>query len=95
MESAIEQLSEACEGHQNHAGHELPATVVFRVDNREVFAHPGRYPVATVKKLAGVPLANDVDELVECVLKPLPDDGHVMIHGHEIFISHVKDGGSS
>lgn len=69
--------------------------VTIHVNNKEVFLHPGRYPVATIKKLSGVPLAEDLDELVETKLKPLPDDGTVKIEGCEIFISHVKDGGSS
>jgi hypothetical protein len=28
-------------------------------------------------------------------LVPLPGDGHVTIRGCEIFVSHVKDGGSA
>ncbi len=65
------------------------------MNNKEVYAHPGRYPIATIKKLAGVPLADDLDELVECTLKPLPDAESVTIRGSEIFVSHPKDGGSS
>ncbi len=81
-------------GHEVHEHHQC-ANVVFHVNNKEVYAHPGRYPIATIKKLAGVPLADDLDELVECTLKPLPDAESVTIRGSEIFVSHPKDGGSS
>lgn len=78
------------------AGHDrCPANVTIHVNNDEVFLHPGHFAVATLKKLAGVPLADDLDELVECRLKPVPDDATVHIRGCEIFVSHVKDGGSS
>ncbi|MBL8799388.1 MAG: hypothetical protein JNM56_36230 [Planctomycetia bacterium] len=82
--------------HGHHPdGHEHCPTVTIHVNNEEVFLHPGRYAVATLKKLAGVPLADDLDELVECQLKPVPDDATVHIRGCEIFVSHIKDGGSS
>ncbi len=49
----------------------------------------------TFKKVAGVPQADDLDELVNCKLRHVPDDATVHIEGCEVFISHVKDGGSS
>jgi len=82
------------EGHGHGHEHDCP-TVRIHVDNKEVFLHPGRYAVATLKKLSVVPLADDLDELVKCELKPLPDEGHVHIDGCEVFVSHVKDGGSA
>ena len=42
-----------------------------------------------------MPQADDLDELVNCKLKPVADDATVHIEGCEVFISHVKDGGSS
>lgn len=81
-------------GH-HHEGHRHCHPVTIHVNNKEVFLHEGDYPVATIKKLSGVPLADDLDELVDCTLKPIQDDATVKIRGCEIFISHVKDGGSS
>jgi hypothetical protein len=81
-------------GHGHGHGHDCP-TVRIHVNNKEVFLHPGRYALATLKKLSMVPLADDLDELVKCELKPLPDDGHVHIEGREVFVSHVKNGGSA
>jgi hypothetical protein len=37
----------------------------------------------------------DLDEVVDGKLVPLPDDGHVVIKGEEVFLSHPKSGHSS
>ena len=80
------------EGQCEHEHHHVVTT---HINNQEVFLQAGRYDVPTFKKLAGVPQADDLDELVECKLRPIPDDATLHIKGCEIFISHVKDGGSS
>lgn len=69
--------------------------VTIYVDNKEVYLHCGLYDAATIKKLSRVPLADDLDQLVHNKLKPVRDDATVQIEGCEVFISHVKDGGSS
>ncbi len=83
------------QGGRGPDGGERCQTVDIFVDNKKVVLHPGDYDVATVKKLAGVALADDLDQLIECKLVPIPDDAEVQICGQEIFIAHVKDGGSS
>ena len=55
----------------------------------------GRHTVVEIKKLGGVPLADELEQLIDGKLKPLPDDGVVTIKGGEIFMSHVRSGGSS
>ncbi len=100
MSTIAEQSDEGHPPHGHHHeghGHEpdCAPNVTIHVNNKEVFLHPGHYEVATRKKLSGVPLAEDHDELVECKLKPIPDQGTIHINGCEIFISHIKDGGSS
>jgi len=70
-------------------------TVEINVNNRKVVLQPGRYDLATFKKVAGVPQAEDLEELVNCKLKPVPDNATIHIQGCEVFISHVKDGGAS
>jgi hypothetical protein len=83
-------------GHDHHGGHDHDCeNVTIHVNNKPVFLHTGDYTVATLKTVSKVPLAEDLVQLVGTKLEPLPDDGHVHIHGCEIFISHVKDGGSS
>lgn len=85
------------EGHDgdrsDHCGH--CGTVDVHVNNKKIVLQPGPYDVPTFKRIAGVPQADDLDELVNCKLKPVPDNASIHIHGCEVFISHVKDGGAS
>jgi len=85
---------EGQEPHHEEHGHHCP-TVTIHVNSRDVILHPGHYAIPTLKMVSNVPLTDDLDELVECEFVPLPDDGHVTIRGCEIFVSHVKDGGSA
>jgi hypothetical protein len=64
-------------------------------NNKEVFVHLGELSVETLKKLAGIPLTEDLDQLIGSKIVALPDDGKVHITGCEIFLHHPKDGGSS
>lgn len=88
---------EARADHHEHGHHAEKhcRTVEIHVNNKPVFLHEGKYDVSTFKKLAGIPQADDVDELVDCKLKAIPDNGSIHIEGCEVFISHVKDGGAS
>jgi hypothetical protein len=97
MESTIAQAHEDHAQHEEGHGHEAGCvcTVTIYVNNKEVHLHRGRYDVPTLKKLSGVPLADDLDELVGNKLKPVPDDATIHLEGCEVFISHPKDGGSS
>jgi hypothetical protein len=70
-------------------------TVEIHVNNHPVFLQPGRYDVPTLKRVAGVPQAEELEELVDCKLKPVPDDATIPIQGCEVFISHVREGGAS
>lgn len=83
--------------HGNYAGDrdDCCRTVEIHVNNEGVFLQPGEYDVPTFKKVAGVPQAEDLDELVRCKLVPIADGGKIRIEGCEVFISHVKDGGAS
>jgi hypothetical protein len=84
-------------GHQGH--HDNPEHCETRVkvpfNNTEVYLHKGELSVATLKRLAGIPLTDDLDQLVGSKIVALPDDGKVHITGCEIFLYHPKDGGSS
>jgi hypothetical protein len=88
---------EARAGHDQHGHHDggRCRTVEIHVNNKKVVLQPGRYDVPTFKKVTGVPQADDLDELVDCKLDHIPDDATIHIEGCEVFISHVKDGGSS
>lgn len=57
--------------------------------------HRGSQLVSEIKQLGNVPLADDLNQLIDGKLVPLPDDGRVTIKGDEVFISQPKSGGSS
>lgn len=84
---------EARKGQDHHDDCEKRVKVPF--NNKEVFLHIGHLSVATLKRLAGIPLTDDLDQLVGSKIVALPDDGKVHITGCEIFLHHTKDGGSS
>lgn len=81
-------------GHQEHHD-ECAQSVIVVVDNNEVHLHPGRYEINVVKRLAKVPVSDDLDQLVATKLVPVPEDKPIEIRGCEIFVSHPKSGGSS
>ena len=87
------------EGHGHHGHHDdhrhCETQVKVPFNNREVFVHTGELSVETLKRLAGIPLTDDLDQLIGSKIVPLPDDGKVHITGCEIFLHHPKDGGSS
>jgi hypothetical protein len=80
-------------GHDHHGHCETRVRVPF--NNKEVFVHMGHLSVETLKRLAGISLTDDLDQLVGPKIAPLPDNGEVYITGCEIFLHHPKDGGSS
>jgi hypothetical protein len=57
--------------------------------------HRGRRTVVEIKTVGQVPLAEELEQVIDGKLTPLPDDGSVVIKGGEVFMSHVRDGGSS
>ncbi len=87
-DSTIQNISE-----ETDAAHH--AIVTITVDNKPVQIHRGSQSVAEIKSLGHVPVAFDLDEVVDGKLVPLPDDGYVVIKGEEVFLSHPKSGHSS
>ena len=55
----------------------------------------GNHSTEDLKKLAAVPLADDLDEIKNHKPHALRDDGHTNIEGGEVFVSHPKGSGSS
>jgi hypothetical protein len=78
---------------QQHEEHGPNVAIV--VNNKERQIHRGRETVAAIKTVGEVPLADDLEQLINGILEPLADDGSVTIHGGEHFISHPKGAGSS
>lgn len=82
----------------HHDKGEHPQTgpvVTITVNNAKCEIHRGRQTVAAIKTAGKVPLADDLEQVVDNKLVPLPDDSSVTIKGDEVFVSHPKDSGSS
>jgi predicted Rdx family selenoprotein len=65
------------------------------VNGVEHSIHRGHRSVVEIKTVGGVPLAHELEQVMGDDIKPLPDDGYVVLKGGEQFISHPKDSGSS
>jgi len=76
-------------------GHEHGPLVTITVDTKTYKIHRGHQTVVEIKTIGGVPLAFELEQLVDGKLTPLPDDGAVTLKGGEVFLSHPKDGGAS
>lgn len=85
--------------HEEHGGHvnehEQGPYVTITVNNIHVNIHRGHRTVAEIKAAANIPLADDLEQIINGKLTLLPDDGAVTIKGEEQFVSHPKDGSSS
>lgn len=72
-----------------------PKMVIVTVDDKEVEVEHGRYVVSDFKTKVGVPIDYDLDQLIHGKFETLADSSEVKINGKEIFVSHVRTGGSS
>jgi hypothetical protein len=72
-----------------------PAEVTVKVDGRPHQVRAGTYLVSAFKTLVGVAAARELDIVKHEAFAPLNDASEIHICGHEVFISHVRTGGSS
>lgn len=76
----------------NDKHHDEVLVHINKVDKRVL---KGTYTVVQIKDWGGVPQADELEQLIQGKLVPLPDDGSVQIDHEEKFISNPKGGGSS
>lgn len=69
--------------------------VTIIVDNKPVEIHRGHREVSEIKAKGGVPAADTLAQVISGELKPLPDDGSIVIRGEEVFLSYPKDAAAS
>lgn len=72
-----------------------PKLVVVTVDGKTHRVRRGRYVVQHFKRLVGVDPAYQLDQVVAGEFKPLDDHDKLVIHGDEVFVSHVRGGAAS
>ena len=80
----------------DHPGHPaMGPDVIITIDNKNYTVHRGNTTVGELKRLAGIPAAYELEEIVDGKLVPLNDDQHVVIKGGERFVSHPRAGSAS
>lgn len=70
-------------------------SVVIFINNVKYTVTKGVHSVAELKNTGGVPLADELEQIIRGKLVPLPDEGKVEIGGGEKFVSHPRDSASS
>jgi cell division protein ZapA (FtsZ GTPase activity inhibitor) len=73
----------------------LPAEVHITVDGKQYKIKRGPELVSTIKKIANVPAAYQLDQDINGVLTPLDQNGSVTINGGEVFVGFPATGSSS
>ncbi len=79
-------------GHGNGPGN---SKVNITVNDTNYSIHRGRQTVVEIKNAGKVPLNHALEQIIDGQIVPLEDNGSVVIKGGEVFISHIKDGGSA
>lgn len=69
--------------------------VTITINNQVFSVHRGNVSVSELKAIGSVPAGYELEEIVNGTLKPLSDDGHVVLKGGEVFVSHPRAGASS
>ena len=72
-----------------------PVEVTVKVDRQLHRVKAGTYVVSAFKAMVGVAADRELDIVKHEAFQPLKDAGEINICGHEVFISHVRTGGSS
>lgn len=81
-------------GDHGHHKHE-PKLVEVVIDGQKKEIPGGHYEVAKLKVLLGVPADYELDKVVGREFKELPDGDTVEVVKGEVFVSHVRRGGSA
>ena len=82
-------------GEHGNPGPQTGPTVTITIDNTQKDIHRGSHLVSELKILLGVDASLVLDEVVDGKFTSLDDNGRVTIKGGEVFVSHVRQGGSS
>jgi hypothetical protein len=69
--------------------------VTVTIDNTPKDVHRGSHLVSELKTLLGVDASLVLDQVVDGKFTSLDDNARITITGGEVFVSHVRQGGSS
>lgn len=69
--------------------------VKFTVDGKPIVVEKHKYLVSEFKQAVGIPLDYELDKVIDGVFTPLVDTAEIHLKNGDIFVSHVRQGGSS
>jgi hypothetical protein len=69
--------------------------VTVELDGNPKNVLKGKYLVKDFKIAVGALADYELDEVIDGIFKPLNDNDEIHIKGGEVFVSHVRQGGSS
>jgi hypothetical protein len=72
-----------------------PKKVRVTVDGKSHEVRPGEYVVSEFKREVRVEASMELDQVIDGKFIPLDNNTTIDIKGHEVFVSHVPQGGSS
>lgn len=75
--------------------HHKDREIEVKVDGKIKRVAAGVYVVSAFKALVGVAADRELDVIKDGTLHPLDDNAKIEIHECEVFVSHVRSGGSS
>lgn len=83
--------------HHKHGDHDKPEPklVEVTIDGHKREIPGGHYVVSKLKAVLGVPADYELDKVVGREFKELPDGDTVEVVKGEVFVSHVRRGGSA
>jgi hypothetical protein len=89
------QLQDAAPQHPDPVSGTGRHVVTITVDGEAKEVPAGKYVVSQFKRLLGVPADYELDEVVHGEFRPLADEATIEVKEHDVFVSHVRRGGSS
>ena len=69
--------------------------IMVTVDGKSFTVEKHKYLVSEFKQLAGVAPDYELDKVIDGVFTPLVDTAEIHLKNGDIFVSHVRQGGSS
>jgi hypothetical protein len=94
IEETEQKEHEIPPGSQDHSEHGKDKVTVT-VDGIKKRVHRGTYVIAELKAALDVDPSRALDQVINGEFKPLDDAQRITIKGDEVFVSHVRQGGSS
>jgi hypothetical protein len=88
-------MQDKTQDEQQHNHPQTGPVVTVTVDTKDKTVHRGSWIVSEFKAAVGVSADRALDEVVGGEFKPLDDNQRITIKGGEVFVSHVRQGGSS